>query len=570
MRSGTFNLALSIAAAAMAVMLFAVVASGAFASQDPSASSATGSVFRVGPPAGGAGDPATPDVTAVITANCRYGLTGWEPYASWIAGQKLGQGTYLDFSAHPDTATLPGAEYFKMVKVQQNRHKDGSGNYVYDPSYTSYPSASDIASVARTSPGSLWLIGNEPDRGPNTSTPDNRVQDDTYPDMYAVAYHDLYALIKQTDPTAQVANAGLVEVTPGRLNYLDQVWQTYLNKYGTTMPVDVWNIHVYPLAETYYDSNGVLQPNDIASAAKGTPLSLGKLTWIGQVGTAAQAYCSDSRYYCVHAHGDVNEFANQVIAMRNWMAAKGERNKPLIITEMGFIYPYGPANNPYGCFLYDEWGNCFTPQRAGQFLQDTFNWMNSATDANLGYAADGNRLVQQWMWFNMYLSSSPYPEASIMDPGGSLSLAPAGNAYKNLVLDSSKFPQTMNFVAAGAQSGRVYPAANGVGFDVTVNVYNNGSIAPDTPVNVSVYSDAARTRAIGSAQLRGLRGCARRTYAVTVPAKAPPGTFGAYPYYVTVNPGNAVGETSMADNYAQGSVNINIQVLQFYLPLIMR
>ncbi|MBI5878437.1 MAG: hypothetical protein HZB53_12380 [Chloroflexi bacterium] len=534
-----------------------------------------GQHYRIGPPSGTAGDPSVADVTAVITANCRYGLTGGEPYASWLAGQNLGLGAYLDFGAHPDTATLPGADYFKLVRVKQNRQLNGNGTYDYLSTYTLSPSLSAIASYARTSPGSLWLVGNEPDRGPDSPTDANRVQDDTYPDIYARAYHDVYAEIKNADPTAQVAIAGLVEVTPGRLSYLDLVWQTYQSLYGVTPPVDVFNVHAYMLPETYVD-NGVLKANNIASVAKGTRPELGKLTFIGVVGTAAQAYCSDDAYYCTHDHGDVNEFAKQIVAMRTWMKAKGQQNKPLIITEFGLLYPYqiitDPASPwyPYGCFLPDEWGNCFTPQRAAQYLQDTFNYLNTASDPNLGYPADNNRLVQQWLWYDMFLSGSVL-QASIMDPGGSQSFAPAGNALKSMVTDPAKFPQTLNFVATQAQPGAQYPAVNGIGFDVNVGVLNNGSIQPAAPVVVTVYSNAARTQVIGSATIRGVRGCARREYQVKVPARVPVGTRGQFNYYVTVDPGNVAGETSMADNYQQGSINITIQqVLQFYLPLIMR
>ena len=122
----------------------------------------------------------------------------------------------------------------------------------------------------RTAPGSLWIVGNEPDRGPNPEDCTRGVQDDTYPEVYARFYHDVYAFIKQRDPSAQVAIAGLVQVTPGRLQYLDKVWQEYQNGYSSAMPVDVWNMHLYILPEAL--PNG--QPNGIANIALGTSPSL--------------------------------------------------------------------------------------------------------------------------------------------------------------------------------------------------------------------------------------------------------------------------------------------------------
>ena len=34
---------------------------------------------------------------------------------------------------------------------------------------------------------------------------------------------------------------------PRRLQYLDLVWDNYLSTYGTEIPVDVWNVHIYIL-----------------------------------------------------------------------------------------------------------------------------------------------------------------------------------------------------------------------------------------------------------------------------------------------------------------------------------
>ena len=72
--------------------------------------------------------------------------------------------------------------------------------------------------------------------------------DKTYPWDYAVAYHTAYNFIKGIDPTAQIDRA-MSMATPGRLQYLDLIWDTYLSTYGTTIPVDVWNVHIYIFAE---------------------------------------------------------------------------------------------------------------------------------------------------------------------------------------------------------------------------------------------------------------------------------------------------------------------------------
>jgi len=103
-------------------------------------------------------------------------------------------------------------------------------------------SQSAIIEAAQASPGSLWLLGNEIDRVG---------QDEMLPESYAQAYHELYGWIKEADPTARIANAGLVQPTPLRLEYLDRIWDTYQNLYGHEMPVDVWNIHNFILSEPF-------------------------------------------------------------------------------------------------------------------------------------------------------------------------------------------------------------------------------------------------------------------------------------------------------------------------------
>ena len=95
-----------------------------------------------------------------------------------------------------------------------------------------------VGSLVSKNRGHYWLIGNEVDVN-------NFVQDNTMPQVYARAYHEIYDYIKRTDPTAKVAIAGLSMMTPGRLNYLSIVWDTYQSLYGEPMPVDIWNCLLY-------------------------------------------------------------------------------------------------------------------------------------------------------------------------------------------------------------------------------------------------------------------------------------------------------------------------------------
>ncbi len=73
------------------------------------------------------------------------------------------------------------------------------------------------------------------------------------------------------------------------------------------------------------------------------------------------------------------------------MRDHGQRNKPLIISE-------------YGVLFTEDRG--FTVDRVNDYMTNTFRYLLYATDPDIGYPADGNRLVQRWLWFS--LNSPPW------------------------------------------------------------------------------------------------------------------------------------------------------------------
>ena len=103
--------------------------------------------------------------------------------------------------------------------------------------------------------------------------------------------------------------------------------------------------------------------------------------------------------YEVEDSGNVTIFEQQIVAFRTWMAERGYRNRPLIVSEFG-----NPMPSDYG----------FPPESVGLFLAQTFDFFRTATDPNLGYPADGDRLVQRWCWYS--LTDTVYPTGNIFDP----------------------------------------------------------------------------------------------------------------------------------------------------------
>jgi hypothetical protein len=279
--------------------------------------------------------------------NCRLGVGVRRNDITTYDYAPLRLGWYIDWNARMSPVKPDGMDYYHTVWVKQNR---SGGNYL--PTYSASPpldfSPGGLGTIVQANPGSLWIVGNEPDV---TS------QGDTMPDMYAQIYHDVYSFVKSTDPTAKVAIGAVVQPTPLRLQYLDLVLSEYRARYGTSMPVDVWNTHLYIVQEKRDDYGAHIPP--------GIDATVGRL-------------------YTRHDHLDVNVLQSLVVELRTWMQERGYENMPLIVTEFGALMPL---------WFLDDVG--LTQDDINNFIGGATSYMDSATDVDLGYAADNYRLVQQ-------------------------------------------------------------------------------------------------------------------------------------------------------------------------------
>jgi hypothetical protein len=364
-----------------------------------------------------------------------------------------------------------------------------------------------------------------------------------YPDMYAVAYHDVYQFIKQRDPSAQVGIAGLVQVSPGRLQYLDLVWAAYHDQYGTTMPVDVWNMHAYIFPEKNADGT-----TSFAAIALGTDP---ELAWVSSGGNAA--LCSTEDVVCIAEHDNMALFAEQVRNMRQWMRNHGQQNKPLILSEYSLLYPY--MQQGAECSIQDESGRCFDPARVNEFMAASMDYLNNTTDAELGYSLDNNRLVQQSVWFSLNdfgggngMDLNP----SLLIQAGGTQLTPMGLNYKNLLAQQSRDVNLVVGSMAAQPAGTAELGAS-FGISLTAKVFNSGNVTTNRAVAVTFYSDAAMTHQIGSATIpAGLGGCARRSATATVWWNNL--TPGAWNFWAKVDAGNVLHESNEQDNTSKGTI----------------
>jgi len=248
--------------------------------------------------------------------------------------ESLHAGWYSDWGRSLNPLRPGGIEYAQLINVHE-------GNHI---------SLAQLGPLVDANPGALWLIGNEPEcvyQGDNT------------PQQYADAYHTLYTFIKGRDATAQVAAGGVVEPTPLRLKWLDQVLAAYQSTYGEAMPADAWHTHMQILQE--------LQGGWGCGIPRGLTETQGRL-------------------YEIEDNGSVAEFTQLIVELRTWMRDRGRRERPLFISEYGVLFPVD-----YG----------YPTDKVNAFMNGTFDYLRTARDANLGYSADENRLVQRWLWYSM-------------------------------------------------------------------------------------------------------------------------------------------------------------------------
>lgn len=497
-----------------------------------------------------------------MVANCRYGTAVEKNSGSQKWLDELGAGWWLDFQVNYTDPAQNGAEYAHLIWVEQD--KDAHGNYLNSYQVNPDMQSNSLGYLLLRRPGRMWIIGNEVDRGPDPGQLSGG-QGDTRPEMYARIYHDVYHYIKEWDPTALVTPSALVQFTPGRAQYLDKVWDTYNSRYGEPMPVDLWNMHLYILPEMRNDGT----PSLFANIALGTDPAVAMLEFNGDINR-----CQKDNVYCLYEHDSQTVFADQVRRMRQWMKDHGYRSKPLIITEYSILLPYEVRPQPEGCWVKDEFGNCFTPQRVRNFAQGTFGFLESETDPNLGYPYDNNRLVQQWLWYAVYRNGLGKASNLLVSDSAPLNLTPAGAAFSQATRAEAAH---VNLVATEALNT---PGSVGGGGSVSakigITVLNNGNTRVNEPVTVTFYRDQALTKELGSktipapdADFMGLTGCAVRSMRVDVNAIWPAGLKpGDYRYWAKVDSSGSVAESNESDNVAGGHIQM-IPVAGF-LPLVKR
>jgi hypothetical protein len=435
--------------------------------------------------------------------NCRFGVgQAYNPVISYNVSS-LNLGWYVDWATRISPSRPGGAEYVQVLRV------------ISPTGYS--PSGSALMDRIAANPGSLWLVGNEPDC---------IYQDNVLPQNYAQAYHDAYFFIKGHDPTARVSVGSIVQPTPLRMQYLDIVLDTYKSLYGGPLPTDAWNIHTYILREKRGDYGCDIPPGISAD---------------------------EGELYAWWDSDRLDIFQARILAFRQWMRQRGYHDTPLYITEYGTLLPYYD-------FVYEHNGVVFDEARAKDFMYSTFEFLLTAKDTSFGYPADEDRLVQRWLWYS--LDDTQYGGA-LFDQF-SLDMMPLGTDFG--VYTGAMSP-TVDLLAVDVGQTSPIPLSpeNPATITLQARVSNVGNAPTTGPVTVRFLDGEGQQ--IGSDQVisTAVDGCAATEEVTMVWPNVMPG---AYVVQVVVDPEDVVSEGNEGNNETSGVVLV--AKTQAFLPLITR
>ena len=383
---------------------------------------------------------------------CHFGIT--TPYS--VDGydlSTLGVDSYLDWGQYNKNSTVAdNIQYYRVINVS-------------DAKYAS--NLAMLPTLVSTYPGSVWIIGNEPDS-------EVAYQDHISAESYAERFHTMAKIIRLNDPSARIAFGTVIQPTPVRLYYLDKVIDRLVqleqmiggNRASALGLIDIYSIHAFILNERPLYTT----PNCGDCWGAGVPVGYDPGSW-----PAPQIITMDKTF-------DINFFTSRVTAFRQWMNALGplEQEKPLWITEFGSL------------FTTDLGVSDLT---TATYMDQTFDFMLETKDPSLGFASDDNRLVQKWLWYSLNENISQFG-GSLYNPlthelttvgehfiqyNPSLSAVPA--------LDPDVYIDPLNFSIVQGALGE---------YEITLKVGNNLSSDRLTEVRVSLYIEG---NLVGSADI---------------------------------------------------------------------
>ena len=312
-----------------------------------------------------------------------YGIQGYNI-------SELGVGSLLDWNSHRITTLAPNIDYLPILRLDDKSFKGTLSNL---PKY-----------IARNPAGATWIIGNEPDS-------EVLYQDHVTAEKYAERYFALASVIRASDSSALIGFGAVIQPTPIRLYYLDQVMKRLSQLAGgmdkALALIDVYTFHAFILNEEQ-----IYNPIKKSWGA-GWPLGYNPNTWPAP--EIISITPGNDETWKTHS---IQIYKDRVITIRKWMQKYGETDKPLWITEYGSLLPSTP-------------GDSFRVSQADAiaFMNDSFDFMLGYRDPNLGYAKDENRMVQLFVWYSLNEDLEKFG-GSLYDPKNH-DITPLGKTFTN-------------------------------------------------------------------------------------------------------------------------------------------
>jgi hypothetical protein len=451
---------------------------------------------------------------------CRFAVT--DPYGS--AGyplDTLGIGSYLNwgYGSKPD---LPSSvEYVRVAFVG-----DGTDSWKYPNTVVNLPNA--LVKIR----GATWIIGNEPDTTYNN-------QDNLLPEVYADRYYAMATLIRSQDPTAHIAFATVVQPTPLRIRYLDRVWNELVSKAGSFQAasalVDIWSIHSFILNEK--------------------PGSWGTGVPKGFESDFADAFITTNFDDTI----SISIFKQRIETFRQWMVSKGERNKPLWITEYGSLIPSTPV-----------WWTGYKPitdQQSADFMTATFDYMLTASNPNTGMLDDQNRLVQRWFWYSLNDHTSNFG-GSLFDQDNNKQITLVGTKFRDYV-PPLQVPSDVKVLPGYSVQPTVYKS-NGTRVDYALNVQVGTASSANAPDKAYVSLYEGGVRIAGPVLTNQIGRCGGVQSALLPWPNVTPGS--THTLEIRVSPATRT-DTDLSNNQAVFTVPgsaLGLPGQQKYLPMLTR
>ncbi len=463
---------------------------------------------------------------------CHFGIDVVQPFTSYDLST-LGVGSYLDWGRYRNSSVPANIEYFRVLQVMDLHYSKLKGL---------------LSGLLANDPGATWIIGNEPDS-------EVSYQDHISAETYAERFFELATIIRQDDPKAKIGFGSIIQPTPVRIYYLTLAMNKLVDLAGGAVQahalIDFYPIHAYILNEgELYDANG-----KSISWGAGVPVGYDAATWPAPE-TIHPEWGETYKTY------DINIFKGRLIAFRQWMAAQGEQDKPLWITEYGSLFP--AEGNPY---LY------VSEKDSADYMVQTYDFMLGYKDPGIGYAADDYRLVQKWFWYSLNGPTTAF--------GGSLynpltqRLTEVGQRFFQYDPSLTAVPITDPDVYIVPGSLVLTPISESilpgrVNYKATVKVANNISSDRQVPGQVNLYDGATL---VGSFQAM-LPRCSG-TEQVSFPLKnLAPGEIHNFKASISVLANNGTDLNLSNNELTFNSVTVPVPTtysqIPVYLPMVKR